>query len=226
MGEQDSLYPAWRAAHGALVYRDVRHGYGPSVFYLNAALLRLGGDDLLAVRLGLLVVKAAIAGLIFHLARLVASRGIALVIAGLFVAVWSAPLWIYATPYASHYAILAGFAGVAILLARPLGRRVDGARGGGGLRDRGDLQADDWSVHGDGRAGGPDRRRRWGASMVGALAHATAARRLRAPDRRLSREGSPGRPRPWSWGRCRWSGWRSKRCGRAAMMPAARPRRP
>ena len=92
------------------------------MFYLNAALLRLGGDDLLAVRLGLVVVKAAIAGLIFHLARLVASRGIAPRSPGC--SSWSGSataLGLRDRPHASHYAILAGLAGVAILLARPLG---------------------------------------------------------------------------------------------------------
>jgi hypothetical protein len=112
------VYGAWRFARGDLPYRDFDHVYGPSLFLLNGALLRWFGEDLMAVRLGLLATKAMLAALIFVVSRAVARTGIALAVTAWFIAVWGAPLWLYATPYAGHYALACSLAGLAILLAR------------------------------------------------------------------------------------------------------------
>src|SRR5262249_46380133 len=56
------VYGAWRVARGDLPYRDFVHMYGPSLFFLNGALLRWFGEDLAVIRIALLVVKALLAG--------------------------------------------------------------------------------------------------------------------------------------------------------------------
>lgn len=118
------VYGAWRVARGELPYRDFDHVYGPSVFLLNGLLLRWFGEDLGAVRYGLLVVKALLATLLFVVSRRVAGRWAALTMTLWFVALWGAPLWIYATPYAGHYTWTSAFAGIAVLaVAGPIGWR-------------------------------------------------------------------------------------------------------
>jgi hypothetical protein len=113
------VYGAWRVARGDLPYRDFDHLYGPSLFVLNGALLRWFGEDLMVIRLGLLAVKALLAGLLYVVCRSVARPAIALLVTAWFVVQWGAPLWIYATPYASHYTFACSLAGLAILLGRP-----------------------------------------------------------------------------------------------------------
>ena len=115
------VYGAWRFARGDLPYRDFDHVYGPSVFLLNGTLLLWSGEDLQGVRLGLLATKALLAALLFVVARTVARPAIALVVTAWFVSVWGAPLWLYATPYAGHYALACGLFGLAILVTREPG---------------------------------------------------------------------------------------------------------
>jgi hypothetical protein len=112
------VYPTWRVAAGDLPYRDFQQLYGPSVFLLNGALLRVFGDDLAVVRASVLVVKLLLGTLVYVLARAVAGRGLALVVTAAFVVVWGTPIWLFNTPYANHYALA-----VVVLLrdrARPL----------------------------------------------------------------------------------------------------------
>jgi hypothetical protein len=117
------VYPSWRVAQGAMPYRDFRHLYGPSLFYLNAALFHLWGSDLAVVRASLIVVRAAVATLVYLAARQVASWSAALIAYGLLVAVWGAPWWIFTTPYANHYAVALVMGGLLLFLARPAGCR-------------------------------------------------------------------------------------------------------
>ncbi len=109
------VYGAWRVARGELPYRDFDHLYGPSIFFLNGALLRWFGEDLAVLRIGLLVVKAALAALVFVVARNVARPAIALAVTVWFVAQWGVPIWIYATPYAGHYTLACCLVGLGIL---------------------------------------------------------------------------------------------------------------
>jgi hypothetical protein len=122
------VYPAWRVARGDVPYRDFHHFYGPSPFLLNGALLRLD-EDLLAIRVGLLAVKAGLVVLVFLLARSVARTAIALLAAAWLAALWSAPLWIYVTPYGGHYALACSLAGLVLLLRRPASGRAALAAG-------------------------------------------------------------------------------------------------
>src|SRR5262245_21358578 len=112
------VYGVWRVARGDLPYRDFVHMYGPSLFFLNGALMRWFGEDLAVIRIGLLAVKALLAGLLFVVCRTVARPAIALLVSAWFVVQWGSPLWIFATPYAGHYALACSLAGIAILLGR------------------------------------------------------------------------------------------------------------
>ncbi|MCW5890580.1 MAG: hypothetical protein KIT14_08510 [bacterium] len=117
------VYPAWRVARGELPYRDFQQLYGPSVFVLNGALLRLFGEELAVVRAGLLAVKLLLGALVFVLARDVAGRGLALAVTAAFVVIWGTPIWVFNAPYANHYALACQLLAVAVLLrgrARPL----------------------------------------------------------------------------------------------------------
>ncbi len=110
------VYPIWLVARGALPYRDFHQLYGPSLFFLNGALMRWFGEDLLVLRLGLLAVKVALAVLVFLLSGRVARPAIALAVTAWLVAVWCSPLWLFWAPYGVHYTLVLGLAGVAILL--------------------------------------------------------------------------------------------------------------
>ena len=110
------VYPIWLVARGALPYRDFHQLYGPSLFFLNGALMRWFGEDLLVLRLGLLVVKVALAVLVFLLSGRVARPAIALGVTAWLIAVWCSPLWLFWAPYGVHYTLVLGLAGVAILL--------------------------------------------------------------------------------------------------------------
>jgi hypothetical protein len=115
------VYGVWRVARGELPYRDFDHMYGPSLFFLNGALMRAFGEDLGVLRMSLLAVKVLLAGLLFVTCRAVARASIAALVTGWFVAQWGAPLWIFATPYAGHYTLACCLAGLAVLLRQPAG---------------------------------------------------------------------------------------------------------
>jgi hypothetical protein len=105
LDEGHLVYFASRVAEGALPYRDFHHMYGPGVFFLNGLLLALGGQDLLAVRLGLIAVKATLSVAVARAAAAAAGTAAGLLAWGLLVGVWGAPLWVFATPYASTYQV-------------------------------------------------------------------------------------------------------------------------
>jgi hypothetical protein len=117
------VYESWRVADGALPYRDFDHVYGPSLFYVNAALLRLFGADLSVIVTSILVLKAMLAALVFALARRVATAPVAVATTALLVVVWGAPLWLFNAPYAQHYALLSAMAGLLILASATPERR-------------------------------------------------------------------------------------------------------
>jgi len=111
------VYPIWLVARGALPYRDFHQLYGPSLFFLNGALMRWFGEDLMVLRLGLLVVKVVLVVLVFLLSHRVARPVIALGVTAWLVAVWCSPLWLFWAPYGVHYTLVLGLAGVAVLLS-------------------------------------------------------------------------------------------------------------
>ncbi len=117
------VYPIWRVAEGALPYRDFQQLYGPSLFFLNGALLGLFGADLTVLRTALVALKALVAVLVYLSARTVAPWWCAFFAYVLCVAVWGAPWWVFNTPYANHFALALTLAGmlVAVTLRARLG---------------------------------------------------------------------------------------------------------
>jgi hypothetical protein len=115
--EGQIVYPSWRVAEGAIPYRDFGHLYGPSLFFLNGALLRLFGADLLVLRASLVVLKSITAVLVYACAARVSTAPLPLLAYGLLVAVWGGPWWVFNTPYANHYAATCILAGLLIFLA-------------------------------------------------------------------------------------------------------------
>src|SRR4029453_12566198 len=113
------VYQSWRVAEGALPYRDVHHVYGPSAFFLPAAALQLLGPDLRSVRLSVVAVKVLIALAVYVLARRVAGVLVAGAAAGLFIAVWGEPVWVFGTAYAGHAAMACALWGLVLFIALP-----------------------------------------------------------------------------------------------------------
>src|SRR5262245_7022727 len=113
------VYFASRVAEGALPYRDFHHMYGPSVFFLNGALLALAGQDLLAVRIGLIALKATLAVAVARVAFGAAGLAAGLLAWLLLLGVWGAPLWIFAAPYASVYQVTLDVLALVALIALP-----------------------------------------------------------------------------------------------------------
>lgn len=113
------LLPSRRVLDGAVPYRDFLHLYGPSLFYLNGALLYLTGSDLHALRWAVLAAKLLTVAAVYLCARCVASRPAALAAAALTTVIWGAPWWLFTTPYANHYALTLCLAGLWLSLALP-----------------------------------------------------------------------------------------------------------
>src|SRR5262249_59520293 len=81
--------------------------------------MRWFGEDLMVLRLGLLVVKVVLVVLVFLLSHRVARPVIALGVTAWLVAVWCSPLWLFWAPYGVHYTLVLGLAGVAVPPRRP-----------------------------------------------------------------------------------------------------------
>jgi 4-amino-4-deoxy-L-arabinose transferase-like glycosyltransferase len=73
-----SIAPTERLLQGEVPYRDFLFNYTPGILWLNALLMKMLGVSLLAVRIGLLVVKLLTLVLIYHLARRLTSARVAL----------------------------------------------------------------------------------------------------------------------------------------------------
>jgi len=118
------VYGSWRVSEGALPYRSFQHWYGPSVFFLNGALMRLLGPDLLVVRAGLLVFRAAGAVLAFVVARSLAGTAAGLFAYALTVVVTGMPIFVFQSPYASNYQVPLTLLALALYGAPPSCTRV------------------------------------------------------------------------------------------------------
>src|SRR5262249_19475853 len=105
---------SWSPASSA-----VRHVYGPSAFFLPAAALDIRGPDLRSVRLSVAAVKVLIALAVYVLARRVAGVLVAGAAAGLFIAVWGEPMWVFGTAYAGHAAMACALWGLVLFTALP-----------------------------------------------------------------------------------------------------------
>jgi hypothetical protein len=113
------LLPSRRVLQGAVPYRDFIHLYGPSLFYLNGALLQAAGLELYGLRWAVLGVKVLAVAAVYLCARRLAPAAAALAAALLTVAIWGAPWWLFSTPYANHYALTLSLAGLWLSLALP-----------------------------------------------------------------------------------------------------------
>jgi hypothetical protein len=65
----NTLYAAWRLAHGAVLYRDVTIDYGPLSQYFSGALFALFGPGMMVVVTANLAVFVAISSLLYVLCR-------------------------------------------------------------------------------------------------------------------------------------------------------------
>src|SRR5207249_791576 len=70
MDEGQVVYSSWRVAEGEMPYVGFHQLYGPSVFFVNGALLKLFGVDLRVIRLSLVALKALVAVLAYVRTRL------------------------------------------------------------------------------------------------------------------------------------------------------------
>src|SRR5207245_9226318 len=78
MDEGQVVYSSWRVAEGEMPYVGFHQLYGPSVFFVNDALLKLFAVDLRVLGLSLLALKALIAVLVYVLNRRLPSRLVSL----------------------------------------------------------------------------------------------------------------------------------------------------
>lgn len=111
---------ASKVAAGALPHLDFSDVYGPGVLLLTGAALKLGGGELLAVRLLVMLCKAASVLFGFALARQVAPRWAAVAAALLSIAYWGRVAPNLNTPYAAIFTIPLGLL-ACWLLVRALG---------------------------------------------------------------------------------------------------------
>lgn len=113
------VYPSWRVSQGAIPYRDFGHLYGPSLFWVNGALFRAFGEDLMILRVFILLLKTSSAIFVYNLAARVASQVWALAAFAITLVVWGLPFPIFTTPYASYYGLTLSLAGILVVAALP-----------------------------------------------------------------------------------------------------------
>jgi hypothetical protein len=114
--EGQIVFASWRTAKGGVPYRDFFHIYGPSLLFLNGALFRWIAEDLVVIRVSLVILKSLTAVLVYLCARRVASRASSLFAYILVLAIWGMPL-VFNTPYANHYAMTLLLGGIAVFMA-------------------------------------------------------------------------------------------------------------
>ena len=117
------VYPSWRVAEGALPYREFGHLYAPSSFFVQGALFRLFGADLLVVRVWMLLLKTAGALCVYGAARRVAPRPYALLAFAMTLVLWGMPWPPATTPYANYYGLTLSLLGLLVFLSRSRGLR-------------------------------------------------------------------------------------------------------
>jgi hypothetical protein len=114
--EGQLVYLSWRVAEGAFPFRDFSHIYGPSMFLVNGAVLKLFGPQLAVLRILIVAVKTLSVVMVYSFSRRAASRPLALGAAVLLAAVWGTPWPFFTTPYAGEYALALGLLGALIFL--------------------------------------------------------------------------------------------------------------
>jgi len=119
LDEGQIVYPSWLVSLGAVPYQGFRHLYGPSLFFLNGALLRCFGANLIVIRISLVILKAAGVVLTYVIAEKLVARRFAFLASLALVAVWGTPWWVFNTPYANHYSLVLTLAGLAVFLSLP-----------------------------------------------------------------------------------------------------------
>lgn len=119
--EGELIYFSSRVAEGALPYRDFGNVYGPSLFFLNGAVMAVLGLDLWWVRLLLMLVKAAGVTLVYTIAWQYGRPWTAALAAGCSIVVWGLPWAFSTTPYAQYFGLTAALAGILLIVRRPRG---------------------------------------------------------------------------------------------------------
>lgn len=99
------LYIPWRLTHGAVLYRDVGHLYGPLSQYANALLFACFGTSFMVLVTANLLIFTAITMVIYVLCRVAWGVGAALAATAVFISVFGFSQFVgignynYATPY-------------------------------------------------------------------------------------------------------------------------------
>ncbi len=89
--EEYLLYNYQRTAEGQIPHRDFYDDYGPAIYWLGGALFKLIGSRVIVLRGFVLVLKAAMALLIFLIARKILPDFFALIASMLFILSWGDP---------------------------------------------------------------------------------------------------------------------------------------
>jgi len=110
------LYNFDRFARGDLPHRDFYDIYGALTYFLGGALFKLFGTKLLAIRIFVVVLMAAMAGLIFLIGCRVMPRRFALLGSALFVIYWGDPVFPLVL-YGNHCAHLLALVGILCVVA-------------------------------------------------------------------------------------------------------------
>jgi len=106
------LYNYQKAAEGQVPHRDFYDDYGPATYWLGGALFKLFGTKLIVMRVFIVILKAAMALLVFLIARKILPALFALIAGFLFLLTWGDPYFpalnvLYAG-YISHFLALLG----------------------------------------------------------------------------------------------------------------------
>ncbi|NQU07296.1 MAG: glycosyltransferase family 39 protein, partial [Candidatus Abyssubacteria bacterium] len=106
------LYNYVKTAEGQIPHLDFYDNYGPAIYWLGGGLFKLFGTSLMVIRVFMVILKTAMALLVFLIARKILPTLFALIAAFLFVLTWGDPYFpamnvLYAG-YISHFLALLG----------------------------------------------------------------------------------------------------------------------